>query len=146
MSDFKPDDWVRIDTGLDENIDGLTGTVEREHADWVRCGDTIFTIRLDKPLDDGTGSIDVWGSELQLLQSRDVIAVVTAADGACVAAVHDPASRHVDVVCSEHADFLTFIYDRGTADAARDSFRADAATYAEKHAASKHTNDSVDRG
>jgi len=145
MTDFHPGDWVRIDTYLDETLDGHTGTITREHPDWTRDADTMYTVQLDKPLDDGSTTADVWGGDLELLQPHNIIAVVNAPDGAAVAAVHDPGSRCVDVICSTHPDFLTFVYDRGTTETARDGVRADAAKYAEKHAATKHATDALDR-
>jgi len=141
MTDFKPRDWVGIAQHPDENLEGLTGTVEHETGE-----PNLFMVHLDKPLSDGTEYVEAFDHELELLQSRDVIAVITGADGAAVAAVHNPAGRSVDVICSEHPDFLTFTYDRGTTDATRNGSRADAAMYARKHATTKHAADTLDRG
>lgn len=133
MTAFKPRDWVCIAKHPDENIEGLTGTVAHETGE-----PDLFMVRLDRPLHDGAEYIEAFDDELTVLQSRNVIAVITAADGATVAAVHDPAGRCVDIVCSAHPDFLTFTYDVGTADAIREAFRADATMYADTHAAGKH--------
>lgn len=140
MTGFKPGDWVGIAQHPDENAEGHTGTVEHETGE-----PDLFMVHLDKPLGDGTEYVEAFGHELVLIQSRDVIAVVTGADGATVAAVHDPAGLCVDIVCSEHPDFLTFTYDRGVADATRDGFRGDAAMYAANHATGKHATDALDR-
>jgi len=140
MTGFKSGDWVGIGQHPDENLEGRTGTVEHETGEHGP-----FMVRLDKPLPDGSEYVEAFGHELELLQSRDVITVVTGADGADVAAVHDSATRSVDIVCSAHPDFLTFTYDVGTVDAVRNGFRADAAMYADKHATGKHATDALDR-
>lgn len=134
MTGFKAGDWVGIQQHPDVHVEGRTGTVAHETGE-----PDLFMVHLDKPLHDSTEYVEAYSHELVLLQSRDVIAVVTAADGAAVAAVHDPAGRCVDIVCSEHPDFLTFTYDRGTTETIRDEFRSDAAMYADKHAATRHT-------
>jgi len=141
MTDFKPGDWVGIGQHPDENLEGRTGTVEHETGE-----PNLFMVHLDKPLSDGTEYVEAFDHELELLQSRNVIAVITGADGAVVAAVHNPSGRSVDVICSEHPDFLTFTYDVGTVDAVRNGFRTDAAMYADKHATTKHAADTLDRG
>jgi len=140
VTGFKPRDWVGIAQHPDENLEGLTGTVEHETGE-----PNLFMVHLDKPLPDGTGYVEAFDHELELLQSRDVIAVITGADGAAVAAVHDPNGRSVDIVCSAHPAFLTFTYDVGTTDATRNGFRTDAAMYADKHATGKHATDALDR-
>ena len=140
MTDFKPRDWVGIAQHPDENLEGLTGTVEHETGE-----PNLFMVHLDKPLSDGTEYVEAFDHELELLQSRDVIAVITGADDATVAAVHNPNGRSVDVICSEHPDFLTFTYDVGITDATRNGFRTDAAMYADKHATGKHATDALDR-
>ena len=140
MTNFKPNDWVGIGQHPDENVEGRTGTVEHETGE-----PNLFMVHLDKPLPDGTEYVEAFDHELELLQSRDVIAVITAADGAAVAAVHDSARRSVDIVCSAHPDFLTFTYDVGTVDTVRNGFRTDAAMYVDKHATGKHATDALDR-
>lgn len=140
MTGFKAGDWVGIQQHPDVHIEGRTGTVAHETGE-----PGLFMVHLDKPLNDSAEYVEAYGHELALLQSRDVIAVVTGADGAAVAAVHNPASRCVDIVCSEHPDFLTFTYDRGTTEILRDGFRSDAAMYVDKHATTRHATDALDR-
>src|SRR6185312_16249952 len=126
MTGFKLGDWVRINQHPRKAVADRTGMVVQERIYNSANSGEMFVVLLDEPLADGIVRAYVFDHEMTLLQSRDVITIVSGTDGATVAAVHDPNGRSVDVVCSAHPAFLTFTYDVGTTDATRNGFRTDA--------------------
>jgi len=140
MTDVKPGDWVWIQQHSDVMVEGRTGTVTHETADLG-----LYMVRLDKPLDDGTDRVEVFDDEMVLLQSRNIVTIVTAADGACVAAVRNPDGRYIDITCSAHPGFSTVTYLPSLTEAERGHLDETVSRYANQHAETSHTTDALDR-
>lgn len=67
--------------------------------------------------------------------SSGILAIVSAADGAVVAAIHDRTDMSMAVICSAHKRHHTIRYTHGTTEAEREWCRKDIEYTAALHAA-----------
>lgn len=146
MTTFKQDDRVRINWPADDELHGRTGTIEQQSA----YLDGAFTMRLDKPLDNGIETVDMWpdclerlqviGTDTSHLYDDGLIKSIAADATAVVAAVHVRIQMLIDVACSRHGHRITYDYGPGTTNAELEIFRDRAAPAAYVHATDCHTD------
>lgn len=141
MTGYNRDDRVRI-VWPRAASHGLTGAIVCPRS----CGRVPgYTIRLDNPPEGWPaerfvpahriGPDDTEGR----IADDDILAIVTAADGATAVALHDRAERSFDIDCSVHGAFYSFTYARNTTVAEIQRLHGSAANIADRHATTRHT-------
>lgn len=73
------------------------------------------------------------------IPADDILAIVTAPDNATIVAVHDRATRSLELICTACGNPYTLLLSRGCTDDAANKRRAAFANEADKHAAIRHT-------
>jgi hypothetical protein len=73
------------------------------------------------------------------IPAEDILRIVWAADDATIVAIHDRATRSLDIICTVHAAPYTHLLSRGCTKDATDRFRAATVDAADKHAQTRHT-------
>lgn len=73
------------------------------------------------------------------IPADDILRIVTVPAGATIVAVHDRATRSLDLICTLCGNPYTLLLSRGCTNDAVDKRRAAFAEQADRHAAIRHT-------